>query len=77
LSGWKVTLVHGPDHEDIETLSTLQAAMDWASTKGAEYHRVGVDCLGLMITAFVFEKHEDGKYFQYGTNYHWVVFEKA
>lgn len=74
---WKVTLIHGPEDEDIETLSTLPAAMDWASTKGAEYHGAGVDCLGLMMAAFVFEKHEDSKYFQYGTNYHWVTFERV
>lgn len=76
MSGWKVTLIHGPDHEDIETLNTLQAAMDWAQRKGSEYHRIGADCLGWMTKTFVLEP-EHGKWFQYGTNYHWVTFEKV
>jgi hypothetical protein len=75
MTGWKVRLVHGPKHEDEETLSTLQTAMDWASTKGAEYHVHGVDCLRQMQEVFVLEP-EGGLWFQYGMNYHWVTFNR-
>lgn len=73
---WKVTLVHGPDNEDVETLGNLHAAMEWARMKSAEYHDYGVDCLGLMMNNFVKEDFTDGASFQYGMNYHWVTFEK-
>ena len=75
MTGWKVTLVHGPKHEDVETLGTLQAAMEWAGMKGAEHHPYGVDCLGLMRETFAVEP-DGGTWFQYGTNYHWVTFER-
>ncbi len=76
--GWLVTIVHGSDDEECaeETLGDLFAAMEWARLKGAEYHLNGVDCLGLMHEKFVKEDPE-GTWFQYGTNYHWVTFEKV
>lgn len=74
--GWTVRLIHGPDSEDMETLDTLHAAMEWASLKGSEYHSHGVDCLGRMKEIFVLEFPENDTWFQYGTNYHWVTFEK-
>jgi hypothetical protein len=74
--GWKVRLIHGPESEDEETLSTLHAAMDWATMKGTEYHSHDVDCLGLMQESFVLEP-EGGRWFQYGMNYHWVMFERV
>jgi hypothetical protein len=77
MSDWKVTLVHGPDTCDKEILSNLHAAMEWARLKGAEYHPSGVDCLGLMMEVFVKEDFSDGATFQYGMNYHWVVFERV
>jgi hypothetical protein len=73
---WKVTLVHGPESTDEETLSSLYAAMEWSRLKGTEYHENGVDCLGLMMKVFVKEDFGDGASFQYGTNYHWATFEK-
>lgn len=69
-------MVHGPDSEDVEVFSNLYTAMEWARIKGAEYHRDGVDCLGDMQKLFYKEQAEDSTWFQYGTNYHWVTFEK-
>jgi hypothetical protein len=74
---WKVTLVHGPDSEDVETLGSLYAAMEWVRLKGTEYHNHGVDCLGLMMKVLTKEDFGDAATFQYGTNYHWVTFEKG
>jgi hypothetical protein len=71
--GCKVTLVHGPDSEDVETFDDLHAAMDWAGMKGSEYHTHIKDCLQSMKEVFVMEY---GSTLQYGTNYHWVTFEK-
>lgn len=73
--GWFVALVHGRGIEDVETFSTLYAAMEWARLKGAEYHSDGADCLGQMQRRFVLEP-SGGVWFQYGTDYHWVTFEK-
>lgn len=73
---WKVRTIHGRNSEDVETLSTLYAAMEWARMKGTEYHPDGVDCLGLMQKTFVLEQDGDRMWFQYGMNYHWVLFEK-
>ena len=67
-------MVHGPNACDEETSTSLVAAMEWAQMIGTGYGCV--DCLGQMQKRFMLEP-DHGTWFQYGTDYHWVTFEKV